>query len=69
METPRSTVDVIKVKELDYNHSSSQGMLWKKPPYWKKGRKTFLRSMSLGRVDIAPGEAEEKVVLKLLLAN
>jgi hypothetical protein len=59
---------MIKVKELDYNHSSSQGMLWKKRLV-RKAQKTFLRFMSLGRVDIAPGEAEEKVILKSLLAD
>jgi hypothetical protein len=34
----------------------------------KKGAKDFLRSISLGRGDVAPGEAEEKVVLKLVVS-
>lgn len=42
-------------------------MLWKKH-LMKKVRKTFLRFISLGRGGIAPGEAEEKVVLVFLVS-
>ena len=42
-------------------------MLWKKH-LMKKVRKTFLRFISLGRGGIAPGEAEEKVVLKFVVS-
>jgi hypothetical protein len=43
-------------------------MLLKNHLVKKKGAKDFLWFISLGRVNIAPGEAEEKVVLFWLLA-